>query len=86
MVYEVNPESAEMMPSVEEDKKIYFAAFNVHPVDSKWVAAIREYHHQPKIEAIENTLVVINSTTMAGSTIGKGADFYAFPRFSPNGK
>jgi hypothetical protein len=50
-----------MRPGVEEDKKIYFADFNVHPVDSKWVAAIREDHHPPKIEDIENTLVVINS-------------------------
>jgi Tol biopolymer transport system component len=86
VVYELNPETLEVKPIVEEDKKIYYADFDVHPVESKWVAAIKEDHHPAKIEDIENTLVVIDSTTKATSTIAKGADFYAFPRFSPDGK
>lgn len=86
MVYELNPETLEVNPIVEEDQKIYFADFDVHPVDSKWVAAIKEDHHPAKIEDIENSLVVIDSKTKAVSPIVQGADFYAFPRFSPNGK
>ena len=58
----------------------------MHPTDSKWIIAIKEHHHPPKIDDIENTLVAIDSATKKVSTIASGADFYAFPRFSPDGR
>ena len=47
-MYELNSQTLQVKPLVEEDKKIYFADFHVHPVDSKWVAAINEDHHPSK--------------------------------------
>ena len=85
-VFDLDPETLETTPIVEEDSKIYFADFNVHPIDSKWVLVIKEDHHPAKIEDIQNTLVAIDSSTKTVSTIAKGADFYAFPRFSPDGQ
>ena len=85
LVYDLDPETLEATPIVEEDSKTYFADFNIHPVDSKWVLAIKEDHHPAKIEDIENTLVAIDSSTKAVHKIVSGADFYAFPRFNPDG-
>jgi WD40-like Beta Propeller Repeat len=86
LVLDLDPATAKAEPIVEEDCKNYFADFNVHPNDSKWVLAIREDHHSNKIEDVENTLVAIDSSTKAVHTIVSGADFYAYPRFSPDGK
>ena len=79
-------ETREAKPVLVEDKKMYFADFNVHPVDSLWVAAIDTIYHPPKIEDIENTLAVIDSQTKAVLKLARGQDFYAFPRFSPDGR
>jgi hypothetical protein len=86
VVHDLDPATLTAEPIVVEDPKYYFADFNVHPKDSKWVLAIQEDHHSDKIEEIVNSLVAIDSTTKAVHTIASGADFYAYPRFSPDGK
>jgi hypothetical protein len=86
LVFDLDPATVKAEPIVKEDFKNYFADFNVHPKDSKWVLAIKEDHHSGKIEDIENTLVAIDSSTKNVHTIVSGADFYAYPRFSPDGK
>ncbi len=86
VVFNLDPTTLKAEPIVEEDLKNYFADFNVHPTDSKFVLAIKEDHHSSKIEEIENTLVAIDSSTKAVHIIASGADFYAYPRFSPDGK
>ena len=86
VVFDLNPATLKAEPIVEEDFKNYYADFCVHPTNSKLVLAIREDHHCEKIEDIQNTLVAIDSSTKAVHTIATGADFYAYPRFSPDGK
>ena len=83
LLFDLDPETQTVTPIVEEDPKIYFADFSVHPKESKWILAIKEDHHAQKIEDIETTLVAIDSTRKAIHTLVKGADFYASPRFSP---
>jgi hypothetical protein len=45
---------------------------------SKVVATIEEDHHPSKIEDIEDSMAVIDSTTKEVSTLAIGRGFYAF--------
>ncbi|KAI0265530.1 alpha/beta-hydrolase [Gloeopeniophorella convolvens] len=62
-----------------------YADFSVHPVHKHLVAAILEDHTIDESESVVNKLVVINAKTQSLTTIASGADFYAAPRFSPDG-
>lgn len=86
LVFDLDPATLTAEPIIEEDFQNYYADFNAHPTDSRWVLAIREDHHSSRIEDIENTLVAIDSSTRTVHTIVRGADFYAYPRFSPDGR
>ena len=85
-VFDMDLGTGEVKPIVEDDAKMYFADFDCHPVDSNWVLALQENHHASKIEDIETTLVAVDSATKTVHVVAKGADFYAFPRFSPDGR
>lgn len=85
-VFALNPENEQVESIVEADAKIYFADFDVNPVDNKYVIAIRENHHSTSISEIENHLVVIDSSTKEVQVLAQGSDFYTFPRFSPDGR
>lgn len=85
-VFDLDPSTTKVTPIVEKDEKNYFADFSIHPTVSKWVIAIREDHHSEVIDEIQNTLVSIDSGSKEVRTIAHGADFYTFPRFSPDGK
>ena len=85
-VFDLDPTTLQVEAAVEADSKNYFADFSVHPTDSKWVLAIREDHHAEQIAEIENSLVAIDVTAKAVHPIVSGADFYAYPRFSPDGE
>lgn len=86
VVFDLDPATTKAIPIVEKDEKNYFADFSIHPSDSKWVIAIKEDHHTDVIDEIENTLVIIDAETKEVRTIARGADFFTFPRFSPDGK
>ena len=85
-VLDLDPDSRSTATIIEGDTKIYYADFHAHPHDSRWILAIKEDHHAPTIGAVANTLVVIDAYSKQTSTIASGADFYSFPRFSPDGK
>jgi dipeptidyl aminopeptidase/acylaminoacyl peptidase len=80
-VFILDPETQEVNLIGSSDPKVYFADF---AVNGKTIVSIREDHHPAKIEDIKNTLVTISSQGV--KTIVEGSDFYAFPRFSPDGK
>lgn len=60
-----------------------FADLNLHP-EGRSVAAVAEIHAAARDP--ENRLVRIDLDTGAISTLARGADFYAAPRFSPDGR
>ncbi|KEF51277.1 uncharacterized protein A1O9_12627 [Exophiala aquamarina CBS 119918] len=85
-VFNLDPDSQHVEAIVEADLRTYYADFDVHPVDHKYVVAIMENHHPATISDVENSLVVIDSATKEVRTLAQGSDFYTFPRFSPDGK
>ena len=50
------------------------------------LVAILEDHTHPAPSEVETSLVLINTSTSTVSPVVSGADFYASPRFSPDGK
>ena len=80
-VYVLDPETQEINQIGLADRKVYFADF---AVSGRYTVCIKEDHHPAKIEDIENTLVTIKSERI--TTLVEGSDFYAFPRFSRDGK
>lgn len=69
---------------MDADDKNRFADFDTHPSNPDWVIAILEDHH--KHPNVVNTLVAIQASSKSVRIIASGADFYAYPRFSPDGK
>ncbi|KAL9110980.1 MAG: hypothetical protein Q9227_004595 [Pyrenula ochraceoflavens] len=84
-VFDLDPDTSTVKPIVEKDERNYFADFDIHPKSPKWVIAIKEDHHSEVIDEIINTLIAIDSSTSKVTTIAQGADFYTYPRFSPDG-
>ena len=85
-VFNIDPETTIVQAIVEKDDKNYFADFDIDPKDPRWVIAIKEDHHSDMIDEVINTLVVIDSSSKKVANIAQGADFYTFPRFSPDSK
>ncbi|KAK6380710.1 hypothetical protein LTS17_004910 [Exophiala oligosperma] len=85
-VFDLDPETGDTKPIVDADEKVYYADFNSHPNDSKWFVSIKEDHRGSNITDIQNTLVAIDASTKQVHTLTQGADFYTYPRFSPDGK
>jgi dipeptidyl aminopeptidase/acylaminoacyl peptidase len=67
------------------EKPFRYADFDLHPIHRHLLAAVLEDHTIDDPTAVINTLVVINTKTQSLTTIASGADFYAAPRFSPDG-
>ncbi|KAF8258721.1 alpha/beta-hydrolase [Lactarius quietus] len=67
------------------EKPFRYADFDLHPIYRHFLAAVLEDHTNDEPTTVINTLVVINTKTHSLTTIASGADFYAAPRFSPDG-
>lgn len=67
------------------NKPFRYADFDLHPIHRHLLAAVLEDHTDDDPTTVVNTLVVINTKTQSLTTIASGADFYAAPRFSPDG-
>ena len=64
---------------------IRYADMQVHP-GGDFLVAVKEQHtedHDPRL--VTNTLVIIDLNSGNEQVIVDGADFYAYPRFSPDG-
>ncbi|KZT00116.1 alpha/beta-hydrolase [Laetiporus sulphureus 93-53] len=83
-VYEVR-EGKEPTPITLDNKNHRFAKLDVHPKYPHFLVAIMEDHTKPAPPDVATTLCIINSETSKVSTIVVGADFYAYPYFSPDG-
>jgi dipeptidyl aminopeptidase/acylaminoacyl peptidase len=65
-----------------------YAAFVIHPVYTHLLVAILEDHTHDEPANVVNTLCVINTRTKTAKSVKSvvtGADFYACPKFSPDG-
>ncbi|KZT44034.1 alpha/beta-hydrolase [Sistotremastrum suecicum HHB10207 ss-3] len=62
-----------------------FADFTVHPKHPHLVICLVEDHSDPHPAKVETYLVLINASTSTVTKIVHDADFYACPRFSPDG-
>ena len=69
-----------------ENKNHRFADFAVSPTHPHLLIAILEDHTHPSPSDVETSLVLINTSTRTISPLLSGADFYASPRFSPDGR
>lgn len=69
-----------------------YGDFDTHPLhaygdaDSGWALAIEEDHSDPRPSHVRNYVVAINLETGKVTRIVPGADFYSYPRFSPDGR
>jgi len=73
-------------PITPDNKDFRYAKFNVHPEYNNIIVAIQEDHSKPRPPDVVTTLCIINSKTLSVATVVSGADFYAFPSFSPDGR
>ncbi|KAG6887411.1 hypothetical protein C0992_012379 [Termitomyces sp. T32_za158] len=76
----VNPEAV-----TPESKVHRFADFDVHPIHTHLLVSILEDHTVDEPSAVINTLCIINTATKTIYPLISGADFYASPKFSPDG-
>ncbi|KAB5531444.1 peptidase S9 prolyl oligopeptidase active site-containing protein [Coniochaeta sp. 2T2.1] len=68
-----------------------YADFDAHPrvsdgKETAWVLALEEDHEKPKPADVRDYVVAINIETTEVKRLATTADFYVFPRFSPDGK
>ncbi|GLB42902.1 putative alpha beta-hydrolase [Lyophyllum shimeji] len=72
--------------AVTPESKVHrFANFDVHPVHTDLLVSVLEDHTTDEPSAIVNTLCIINTNTKTVHPLVSGADFYACPKFSPDG-
>lgn len=84
-IYRVNS-SFDVHPILEGIDTLRYADFDVHPIDPRWILAVREDHTNDTPETVINTIVAIDSVTKVVKILCAGADFYSHPKFCPHGK
>jgi hypothetical protein len=62
-----------------------YADFATHPIHEHLLVAICEDHTDPHPTKVQTYLVIINTRESTVTKLVDGADFYACPRFSPDG-
>lgn len=81
----------EILETLVQSSTLRYADFDCYPdiwddtEDHAWVLAVEEDHTNPKPKDVKNCIVAINIATKAVKRIAEGADFYSYPRFSPDG-
>jgi hypothetical protein len=76
-VYGLDPDTLEVIPILDANEKIYYADFDVHPIEAHRTVAVRERHDiGPEIANVINELVTIDSSTKKVEVFATGADFY----------
>ncbi|KAL1692962.1 Alpha/Beta hydrolase protein [Schizophyllum commune] len=79
-------EGEEVPVAVTPEKPEYrYADFDAHPNYPHLLVSILEDHTNDTPSTVVNTLCIINTNTKAVSPLVSGADFYAQPRFTPDG-
>ncbi|EGN91683.1 hypothetical protein SERLA73DRAFT_80215 [Serpula lacrymans var. lacrymans S7.3] len=87
-VYRVNANS-DVEAVTPENPVHYFANFVVYPLDPRILVAVLEDHTDDAPKNVITTLCIIDTTSQSVTRLAldiPGADFYASPCFSPDGK
>jgi len=79
---EVGGAPTAITPEPATPRGLRYADMNVS-TDGRWIASVHERHQGEGMPV--NELVVIAADGSAMSTLASGRDFYAFPRWSPDG-
>ncbi|KAL1694233.1 Alpha/Beta hydrolase protein [Schizophyllum commune] len=79
-------EPVPVTPAIAENSNWRYADFDIHPTLPHLLIAVLEDHTKPNPADVVNSLCIIDTTTSAVHPLIDGADFYAQPRFSPDGK
>ncbi|KAJ7577960.1 alpha/beta-hydrolase [Mycena floridula] len=72
-------------PVTPDNKAHRFANFDMHPTHTRFLVSILEDHTVDTPDTVINTLCIINPETKTVHPLVSGADFYASPKFSPDG-
>ena len=75
-----------LQPWLPRSESVRYADFGPHPIDASMALAVEE-EHEPR--AVHNRLVCLERRGGAHATVYRlcaGDDFYAYPRFSPDGR
>ncbi|KAJ7629481.1 alpha/beta-hydrolase [Mycena polygramma] len=86
-VYSVDVKEGSEPPAVTPESKIHrFADFDIHPKHPHLLVSILEDHSDTTSpSSVVNTLCIINTESQSVTSLVSGADFYASPKFSPDG-
>ncbi|KAJ7074651.1 Alpha/Beta hydrolase protein [Mycena amicta] len=85
-VYKVECHGGEPVPVTPESKVYRYADIDIHPVHSHLLVAILEDHtDKSSPSSVSNKLCTIDTKAQSVSILVSGADFYASPKFSPDG-
>ncbi|KAJ7902799.1 Alpha/Beta hydrolase protein [Mycena olivaceomarginata] len=86
-VYAVGVEKGSEPRALTPESKVFrFANFDVHPKHSQLLVSILEDHSDNSSPtSVINTLCIINTISQTLTPLVSGADFYASPKFSPDG-
>jgi dipeptidyl aminopeptidase/acylaminoacyl peptidase len=79
---ELDASPTAITPEPATHRGLRYADMSVSP-DGRWIASVHERHRDGGMPV--NELVVIAADGSAMSTLASGRDFYAFPRWSPDG-
>ncbi|KAH7922307.1 alpha/beta-hydrolase [Leucogyrophana mollusca] len=87
-VYSIDTRNKRSVPEAVTpvNKAHRFANFAVHPTQHNLIVSILEDHTVDTPPTVVTTLCVIDVSTKSVTPLVSGADFYASPAFSPNGK
>jgi len=70
----------------KENKALRYASIEQHPTHPELLVCVLEDHTNDVPSEVVNSLVVINTAKKTLHPLVSGADFYAHPRFSPDGR
>ncbi|KAF8970860.1 Alpha/Beta hydrolase protein [Flammula alnicola] len=79
-------DASEPVAITPEDKPYRYACLEPYPSHPHLLVAVLEDHTDNIPSEVVTTLVVIDTTTKKLHPLLSGSDFYAIPRFSPDGK
>ncbi|KAF9265759.1 alpha/beta-hydrolase [Marasmius fiardii PR-910] len=85
-IYEVDVEEGEPKPITPKGTAYRFACLEVYPKNKEFLVAVLEDHTNDGPSAVTNTLClvdIVNSKVI--TNLVSGVDFYALPKFSPDG-
>ncbi|KAL1682900.1 Alpha/Beta hydrolase protein [Schizophyllum commune] len=85
-VYRFRQGDEDPVPVTPDNSNWRYADFDIHPTHPHLLIAVLEDHTKPKPADVTNSLYIIDTAKSSVHPLIQGADFYAQPRFSPDGK